>query len=104
MKTEQMDVSLQYKQTITVQGGKDSTPISFDLSKVKMSADQQKIVSKLFAQNPQAAIAPEGHDPNEEQGKTGPGSKYLNADEFEKIRRLGVRLMGTEVASGPFMD
>jgi hypothetical protein len=47
---------------------------------------------KLFAQNPVAEVAEEGHSFAAERGMDGPASKYLTRDEFESIRALGVRL------------
>ncbi|WP_183580370.1 hypothetical protein HDF18_13080 [Mucilaginibacter sp. X5P1] len=69
-----------------------TSSVSFDLQKVKMTSEQHKIVIKLFSQNPSMIAADEEHSPADEQGKEGPGSKYLSRDEFESIRTLGVRL------------
>ena len=66
--------------------------LAFDLKNVSMTKEQEKIVLKLFSQNPIASVATEKHTHEKEKGMPGPGSKYLSKDEFESIRKLGVRL------------
>jgi hypothetical protein len=69
-----------------------ATEVSFDLNKIKMTNEQEAIVLKLFKQNPIAYLTDSDHSHENEKGLPGPGSKYLNSDEFEIIRHLGVRL------------
>jgi hypothetical protein len=76
-------------------GGTGNAFISFDLASVNMTPEQAAIVLKLFNQNPVAVAAEDGHSAAREAGKAGPASKYLSPDEFESIRKLGVRL-GTQ--------
>ena len=104
MANTNQNVSLQASQQISLKTEHDSTSIQFDLSDVKMTAEQREIVSKLFAQQPKAEIVWDGHDPDEEAGKQGPGSKFLTAQEFEKIRKLGVRIKGVSAPNSLVAD
>jgi hypothetical protein len=90
--------------TILLKGESKAAGISFDLDKVKMSTKQKEIVNKLFDQNPIAVITNEEHSHELEKGKDGPGSKYLNKDEFEEVRKLGARLGPDSVSSGLIID
>jgi hypothetical protein len=90
--------------TLKISSGNKAVDISFDLSKVKMTSEQQAIVHKLFSQNPIAVIANETHTHENESGMPGPGSKYLNKLEFEKIRTLGARLGPDAVAASIIID
>jgi hypothetical protein len=75
--------------TLNVFSTDKAVNLSFDLEKVKMSKEQKDIVHKLLNQNPIGEASLEV-DPSDQQ--IGPGSKYLTAEEFESIRKLGVRL------------
>ena len=103
MKPNQTQMTLEANQRISLSGENQSAAITFDLKSVKMSKEQEAIVMKLFSQNPIAEMVEVGHDADLERGKEGPGSKYLTPAEFEKVRRLGVRL-GSESFRGPIID
>ena len=82
---------------ISLSASNGDVEICFDLEKVPMTKEQEVIVRKLFSQSPMAVVADVEHVHNQESGKEGPASQYLSAVEFEKIRKLGVRL-GTQGA------
>lgn len=66
--------------------------LAFDLKNVSMTKEQEAIVLKLFDQKPVGIVTEEDHSHEKEKGMEGPGSKYLTKQEFESIRKLGVRL------------
>jgi hypothetical protein len=78
--------------TVVLSSPNPAVELHFDLQRLKMTEAQRKIAMKLFAQNPVAEVAEEGHSFAAERGMDGPASKYLTRDEFESIRALGVRL------------
>ncbi len=103
MDTKNKEMTMGCHSTITVDVD-NATSVSFDLKKIKMTAKQEEIVTKLFAQQPKAVLAPEGHSAEQEKGMPGPGSAYLSKDEFEQIRTLGVRFADSAAPLTVFMD
>jgi len=87
-----MRARLEGDNTVVVQSDNPAVSMSIDLRRLKMTDQQRATVRKLFAQNPVTECTEEDHYSAAELGKEGPGSKYLEPEEFESIRELGVRL------------
>lgn len=92
---KQLTLQAKLSHTVSLSSENGAATINFDLNRVKMTLEQKQVVLKLFRQNPVAVITQGDHTHAMEKGKSGPASKYLDAEEFESIRQLGVRL-GTE--------
>lgn len=79
-------------QNVTMRSGDGTVSMTFDLAAVDMTGEQAVLVQKLFRQNPTAEVTTEPHRHEDERGKEGPGSRYLDMEEFAQVRELGVRL------------
>jgi hypothetical protein len=79
-------------QELSLESGDGIVGMTFDLQGVAMTKEQEAIVLKLFRQSPTAVLSDGQHRHDREAGKEGPASQYLTVDDFEAIRRLGVRL------------